>query len=425
MTARFSRTLLCAAAICLGAPFFVHAAADVDYAEKKNDNDIDALRRWLNDKRLITVRELGGDLSLSGEVRTEFQAFSEQRNGIMERGMGSLTGLPAYSWDVDVALALDYRTDYTWASFKIKFDNDMGVKTGTVDKIKIQKGYLGGRMVAGDTLTFDMEIGRRSLNNVYDSKIEFAALYDGIAFRLGKAFENIGDYYFNCGPFVIDDRTNHYGAVAEMGMLRMGNVGLNAKYSVIDWKKHFSNPQKNDRYNFVVQQFLLSYQFNPLWLGKRLIKFYGAALANLIADDLVLYNPNRDADQNFGSQNWGWYTGVSIGTVKKAFDFAVDLNFQWAQAQAIPDYDFMGIGRGNAARVGLYNDKLDGSGKIASTTETAVGPCNYYGFEIDMLYAFTDNLTVQENYKWSRTLNQQIGPNLKYQQFEVEFIYAF
>lgn len=425
MSKRFPKALL-SAALSLGISFSAMAAPDVEYADKKNENDMDALRRWLNDKRLITVRELGGDLSLSGDVRTELQATNERRNGVEQRGPGSPTGAPMYAWDVDVSLMLDYRTDYTWASLKLRYDNDMGVRSGTVNKIRVQKAYLGGRLVAGDTFTFDGEIGRRSLSNSYDSKIEFGALYDGILLRFNKAFPSIGDFYFNTGPFLVSDKTNQYGYVAELGGLRIGNVGVNAKYSVIDWKKHFASPQKDDRYNFVVQQFLLSYQFNPAWMGKRLIKFYGAGLNNIIADDLVLARSSTDPSLvSFGKQNWGWYAGVSIGTLKKSGDWAIDVNYQWAQAQVVPDYDFMGIGRGNTANVGLYSEKIDDTSSPATTAQTAVGPCNYYGFEIDCLYALTDNLSIEENFKWSRTLDTNLGPNLKYQQFEIEFIYAY
>lgn len=421
---RFSSTLFFAAALGFALPLFSQSTADVDFDDKQTESDMDALRRWLNDKRMITVRELGGDLSISGDVRTEFQATNERLNGIQQRGVNAATQAPAYGWDIDMSLILDYRTDFTWASVKLRFDNDMSTRSGTVNKIKVQKAYLGGRVVAGDTFTLDAEIGRRSLSNAYDSKVEFGSLYDGILLRFGKAFRAIGDFYYNTGVFLIDDKQNHYGFVGEMGMLRIGNTGLNAKYSVIDWKKHFPNQQKDDRYNFVVQQLTFSYIFNPKWLGKKLIKFYGAALSNLTADDLVLFDPNDNENKRFGLQNWGWYTGVSIGTVKKAGDIAFDLNYQWVQAQTVPGFDFKGIGRGNAAGVGLYTTKSSGSGS-ATTTQNATGPCNYYGFEIDCLYAFTDNISVEENFKWSRTLNKHIGPNLQYQQFEVEFIYAF
>jgi len=209
-------------------------------------------------------------------------------------------------------------------------------------------------------------------------------------------------------------------------MLRIANIGLNAKYSLIDWRKHFSNLQKTLRYDFLVQQFLISYQFTPAALGKRLVKFYAAGLSNLIASNLVL--PQTYAidspNLNFGKQNWGGYVGVSIGQVRKKGDWAVETNWQIVQAQTVPSDDFAGIGRGNIAGAGLYTINNDGSGS-PTIVSNATGPCNYYGFEIDALYAFTNNLTIEENFRWSNTLNTGIGPNLKLRQFEVEFIYAF
>src|SRR5579872_5683986 len=90
--------------------------ADVQYEEKRgaNHGDMEALRRWLDDKRMITVKELGGDLSLSGEVRAEFQNLQEKVGSKEVRGVGK--PFPGQVWDVEVNLILDYRTDYTWAT---------------------------------------------------------------------------------------------------------------------------------------------------------------------------------------------------------------------------------------------------------------------------------------------------------------------
>jgi hypothetical protein len=390
--------------------------ADVQFEEKRDEADMDALRRWIRDKRMVTLKEIGGDLSLSGEVRTEFQNTSEIRDGIRQRGSNSTTNRPAQAWDVEVNLMLDYRTDRTWAAIKLEFDNDMGIRRGTVNRIRLEKAYLGGRLVPGDTFTLDGEIGRRNLINVFDSRIEFGALFDGVLFRLNKAFDSVGDFYTNTGAFIIDDKQNHYGYVTEMGLLRIANVGLNAKYSIIDWRKHYPNPVKNDRYRFVVGQALLSYQAAPAWTGKRLILLYGAYLRNYIAEP-VPQTANL-------VQNNAYYIGCSIGQVRKAGDFAVDGNWQYVQAQAIPDYDASGIGRGNAQGAGLYTVNIDGSGGMQSSAN-AVGSGNYKGFELEGLYAFTSNLTILQNYKQSWTLNHQIGPTLTYRQYEVEFIYAF
>lgn len=407
-------------------------SADVDGGKRDSDGkDMDALRRWLQDKRLVTMREIGGDLSLSGEVRSEFQATSEDKNGVQQRGKDGLK--PMYAWDVEFNLMLDYHTDRTWAAVKLEYDNDMGQRSGTSNRIQLEKAYLGGRLVAGDTFTMDAEIGRRYLSNVFDSKIEFGARYDGVLFRFSKAFIDIGDFYTNIGSFIINDKTNHYGFVGELGALRIANIGLNMKYSLIDWYKpggeaeskntNQQNQLTNLRYRFLVSQFLTSYQFYPQWLGKKLLKFYGAVLTNHVA----LKNPLARAGiqgQPFGKQNWGWYTGVSIGLLKKKYDWAVDGNFQWVQAQAVPSYDANGIGRGNSDDAGLYTAKNDGS-LGPTTTKTATGKGNYYGFSLDGSYLFTDNLTINPNFQCSWTLDKNLGPDLIYKQFELEFIYAF
>ncbi len=395
------------------------AQGDVEFSDKKDtQDDMDALRRWLRDKRFVTLKEIGGDLSISGEVRTELQDTNEVKNGIRQRGDGGAVNKAQYAWDVEVNLMIDYRTDRTWAAIKLEFDNDMGVRSGTLNKIRLEKAYLGGRIVAGDTFTADAEIGRRYLSNVYESKLEFSSLYDGVLFRFSKAWPEIGDYYFNTGALLVDDKTSHYAYVAEMGGLRIANVGLNLKYSVIDWYKPYANELNNLRYKYVVSQFLSSYQMYPGWLGNRLIKFYAAGLCNHLAGGV--------AQTNYTKQNFGWYAGMSLGLVKKQYDWAIDMNYQWLQAQAVPSFDVAGIGRGNAADVGFYTNANDGDPTSGATTnKTAVGSGNYKGFELEALYAFTDNITIQQNYKMSWTLNKNIGPNLTYKQYEIEFIYGF
>ncbi|MDE3048125.1 MAG: hypothetical protein KGI83_07255 [Verrucomicrobiota bacterium] len=396
------------------------AQGDVQFDEKRDPDvdDMEALRRWIRDKRFITVKEIGGDLSLSGEVRTEFQDTNEVKAGIRQRGKGAATTKPQYAWDVEVNLMVDYRTDRTWAAIKLEFDDDMGTSSGTVNRIRLEKAYLGGRIIPGDTFTFDAELGRRYLFNVFDSKLEFSSLFDGVLFRLSKAWPSIGNFYANPGVLLVNDRTNHYAYVMEIGALQIANVGLNMKYSIIDWYKPAANEIDNVRYKFLVSQYLAYYQFYPEWIGKRLIKFYAAGLVNHLAGGVTQTHNER--------QNWGWYTGMTIGLVRKQYDFSIDANYQWCQAQAVPDFDNSGIGRGNAAGVGFYTNNDNGDPSSGATTAaTAVGSGNFKGFEIDALYAFTDNLTVFQSFKYSSTLNKSIGPNIHYKQYEVEFIYAF
>lgn len=390
--------------------------ADVDFSEKNETEDMDALRRWIRDKRLVTVKEIGGDLSLSGQVRFEFQMSSEERDGIRQRGHNAATNTSARGYDVEVNLMLDYRTDRSWASIKLEYDNNMGSQTGTMDRLSLEKAYLGGRVIAGDTFTWDIEVGRRFLGTAFDSKVEFGSLFDGVLFRFSKATEAIGDFYTNVGFLIVNEKKDHYAYVTEFGFLHILNTGTYLKLSYIDWKKSFSKKPSNLRFNYRVSQLQLGYQFTPEWLGRKFTKFYAAFLYNDAADKLPL--------TNFDRENMAWYAGVSVGRVRKKGDWSLDTNFQWVQAQAIPDFDASGIGRGNAAKVGTYTTNINGSGD-PTTNLNSVGKGNFYGWKIDFLYALTDNLTLMENFQMSWTLDKDIGPDLVYKQGEMELIYAF
>lgn len=54
-------------------------AQDLEQEGKQEEPDMSALRKWLMEKRLVTVKEKGGDLSIAGEVRTELQATNEKK----------------------------------------------------------------------------------------------------------------------------------------------------------------------------------------------------------------------------------------------------------------------------------------------------------------------------------------------------------
>jgi len=411
----------------------VAQGVDLGYQDKQTENDMDALRRFLQDKRLVSLKELGGDLSISGEVRTEGQYTNERLKAqggsefIQQRGMSSATKKPSLAWDVEFNLMLDYRTPRTWAAMKVEFDNDMGIVSGTVSKVRLEKAYLGGRIIAGDTFTWDAEIGRRYLGNVFDSKLEFGTLFDGVLFRFGKAFEAIGDFYTNIGVFLVNDKFNHYGEVMEIGALKIANTPFNMRYSIINWYRHYTQPQLQNGtdqkgaeftqpWKYLVNQYTIFYQTYPKWLGKRLFKAYAAGLINPLAEGIP---------QTGGSkQNIGFYAGVAMGLVKKAGDWATDINYQYAQAQVVPPQDAAGIGHGNAAGAGFFTARQDNAGLI-TTRKNALSPNNFQGFQIEALYGFTNNLTLQQTYQMSWTLNKKIGPNIQYKQYEIEFIYAF
>lgn len=391
-----------------------------DTIESKNEDmdtqDIQALREWINTKRQVTVKEIGGALSLSGEVRAEFQKTNEVLNGVKQRGQGAATPLNSNAYDVEVNLMLDYRADRTWAAIKLEFDNDAGIFGGTLNKIKLEKAYFGVRLIDQDTYTIDIETGRRKMGTILDSKLEFSSFFDGVWFKYDHALRDIGALYLHVGAFIINERQNHYGYVGEMGMLDILNSGFYTKYSFIAWDtKRFENRIREERFDFLISQLILGYKFIPKPLNKMTIIYLGG-LYNHAAKPIRISNHKES--------NFGGYLGFSIGELKKRGDWALDMNYQVLGAQAVPDFDVSGIGLGNAPNLGFYTINVDGTGG-PTTRKTAAGNGNYRGYSVTFDYLITSNLTFEQQWQQAITLDRDIGPFRRFKQYEIEFIYGF
>lgn len=404
-------------------------ADTIDTNHEINVDDVRAIREWLNTKRQVTIKEKGGSLSISGEVHTEFQIANEKSQGIKQRAPNGATDRAGKTFDIEAVLMMDYRTDRTWASIRWKFDNKAGLFGGTKDRIALDRAFLGAHLVEEENYTIDIDLGRRRLSNIFDSRIEFDALFDGILLSYDSGLEDIGNFYIHAGAFIVDQRQDHYAYVGEVGLLNIANTGLYTKYSLIDWDTHhypdkiikkedcraltFCDPNK--RFEFVVSQLLLGYRFVPEPLNKVVI-LYAAGLYNHAAKRLEI--------TNFHKMNWGSYAGFSIGELKKRKDWSFDANYQWVAPQALPDYDSSGIGLGNAADTGFYTTKVDGTG-CATTRATAAGNVNFRGYQLTLQYLLTNNITLFQSYQASKTLYHSIGPSRSFKQYEIEFIYGF
>ena len=404
---------LCAASCLLSSSLF---ASTIESSDDIDQKDINAVREWINTKRQVTVRELGGALSLSAEVRTELQSTGETRNGVKQRGHGGATGLPTNGFDIEVNIMLDYRADNSWAAIKLEFDNNAGIDSGSFDRLKLEKAYWGVRVIRGETYNFDTELGRRRMSTIMDSKLEFNSFFDGAWFRYDQGIDPIGDIYAHVGVFIINENKNQFGYLGEIGILNIGSTGFYTKYSLIDWDtKDFHDKIQNRRFDFLVSQLIFGYKFLPSRLQK-IVQFYVAGLWNSAAHKLKITNYKR--------ANWGGYVGVSIGELKKKGDWAFDINYQILAAQCVPDFDVQGIGLGNATDSGFYTAKVKGTGG-PTTRKTAGGNVNYRGFQMTLDYLLLNQLNMQQSWQQAITLDNSIGPFRRYKQYEVEFIYGF
>jgi len=389
-------------------------ASTIDDADDVEQKDVNAVREWINTKRQVTVRELGGALAISGEVRTEFQSTAEVKDG--KRLRGSHTPLPQNAFDIEVNLMLDYRTEHSWGSIKLEFDNDAGIFSGTFNKLKLERAYWGVRVIDADTYTFDTELGRRRISSMADSKLQFNSFFDGAWFKYDQGFDPFGDVYLHAGVFIINENKNQFGYLGELGILNIGGTGFYTKYSLIDWNtKHFSDETTAHRFDFLVSQLILGYKFLPARLQK-IVQFYVGGLWNHSAKKIKL--------TQYKKSNAGGYAGISIGEIKKKGDWAFDINYQVLAGQCIPDFDVQGIGLGGADDSGFYTIKKNGEGGAADR-ETAGGNVNYRGFQMTLDYLLTNQLNMQQSWQQSETLQDSIGPFRRFKQYEIEFIYGF
>jgi hypothetical protein len=405
------RTTLFSSAVLLTASAY---SADIE------NEDLEALRDWINSKRMITVKELGGALSISGDVHAEYQGITETINGKRQR-RGKTN--PADNFDVEFNLLLDYRAERSWAAMRLRFDNNAGILnpqfgSGKSDKIKLDRAFFGVRIIDDDHHTMDFEAGRRSMGLAFDSKLEFGSNFDGLLFTDNYAFDWFGTFYYKLGTFLINENKMHVGYMAETGVLDLGRSGFYTKYSLIDWDtKHVDIPEQ---FRFIVSQLILGYKMVPQIIN-RVTTFYVAGLYNHRAQKLAVTRNKR--------ANYGGYAGFSIGQLKLKGDWSVDANYQVLAAQCVPDFDSSGVGIGNTNGIPFYfhegTTASGHKGKIRNTSKDAQGNINYRGFQITVQYLLLNNLNLFQQWSQSVTLDDDIGPFRRFKQYEIDLIYLF
>ncbi|MFY7843397.1 MAG: hypothetical protein ACOVOR_05230 [Rhabdochlamydiaceae bacterium] len=389
----------------------------IDNSSDRSQSDIDALKEWVNSRRQIKIKEMGGTLSIGGEVRAELLSGREFKNGVKQRGVGGISGLPKNVYDIEVNLMLDYRSERSWSGIKLEFDNDAGIYNGSLNKMKVEKAIIGYRLVDSDIYTVDLELGRRKMSSMVESKIMYSSFYDGFWLKWDRSYEKLGDLYAHGGYFIVDEKAHHYSYLFELGLLNLANTGFYTQYSLIDWHtKTYDDHIKREVFNFVVSHLTTGYKFTPKKLNK---------LVNLYLGGCFNHNAKKiDLSQNTRSNGAG-YLGLSVGQLSKKGDWSLDINYQIVQAQAIPDFDNMCVGSGgNATDSGFYLKKIREM-KERQIPSEAAGNGNCRGFQITFEYLLRDNLNIQQQWQQSITLNDHLGPFRKFNQYEIELVLSF
>lgn len=445
---------------------FVESKENIDVKEKSKNLEIsgDVRFEWrhIQEKGIALFEE-----SSYGEVVVpEDSDFYEKYRNLRGGSHVDQRGIPisVNDFDIEFNLKIKYTYKNAWAKAHLQFDNPAGVRgrndcfgefpifnkegsdvkrkikrdnrfaikgSGDAMALTLKRAYIGYNPYADGTNRLDIEVGRQKLDDIFDSEVQFSSRFDGVLLRFASAVEEKFDWYITTGAFVIDERVNHFGYAVEIGFLDIYETGLDVKYSFIDWQKRGKNRcfiHDPIGTNFQNSQISLTYTFSHCLFGKETpFELYGGFLVNHAAKKTVFTHHKK--------KNLAWYAGLYIGNVDKKGDWSMDIEYVVVQAQAVSEFDVGSIGRGNILdenNVDILDETFSSRSSSSSIPSSGIigyfprrGNTNFDGWRFEFLYAITDNLSVDLIYEFSREEDRRIGGPHRYQDFEIEAIYAF
>lgn len=407
--------------------------------EEVDDEQFRAVRHYIESKRDVSILQKGGKLKIGGDVKVDYTHQHQVLDGQRVEGKGlggdrNLMGskemnLPAQMLNVEASLSFDYRNDKSFANVLIRMANHGGLDTTnfsdvvvlsgtgsgqsrldaknnyspTKNKLDLARAYIGYNLWEDDSYKLVGNVGRQRLYDLFDSRVMFVNRFDGVVFKYTGAFEGVGHAHATAGAFLISDRVNHYGKVAEVGLNHIADSGLGLKYAFIDWSngqysdgsnsgfgddsgnKYVTNnayQYLNEAFRYAVSQILATYELPSEWTSDYKVKLYGAFLHNHKAHGMRDFYTQHDHD---GKNNNAWYAGLTVGRIARPGDWVFDACYQYVRAQAVPDFDsFGGAGRGNLTSVWGVLDRSQGN-------------TNYKGIQAKFAYLLTADLLVKLN----------------------------
>lgn len=420
-----------------------YADSDSAHDSEVNEKDDKALREFLASKRAEDLINKGSNIILSGDVRTEWRHMTERvGHHHPRRGFWcsrNCDGLPISKndFDIEANLWVNYTYGCAWAIANLQFDNAAGIDdnscccdisdcrsskeaaedctldrfhgSGRCDKLCLKRAYIG-YTAFDDCGRLDIELGRRRMYDVFESDIEFLSRFDGILLKYSNSFECFSDWYIKWGGFLVDERVNQFAWASELAFFNICDSGFDFKYSYIDWS-HKGRSRCGGRnpkgFDYHISQALINYNIDPELLSTRAV-VYGAVLYNHTANQVgrAIHDDEHDHHKGKKHRGLGWYTGILVGEVEKEGDWSLELEYQYVDRNAIPFDDESGIGLGNVLE--------DCCGEVITR--------GYQGWQVEFLYAVTDNLTIDSILESSRSTESH---RHTYSKVEIEAIYAF
>lgn len=255
-----------------------------------------------------------------GDVRAKYQTdWKEERDN---------------HFKVEASLLVDHLMPESWVKLKLKASTATNHSDNA--KIDVEKVLLGYQI----TPNAFIELGRSPMDDLFDSKVQYDSHFNGIHAFFKHELADYGTLFVHGGPQVIDSHKNSYGAIGECGLCHLFDGNMTVKYSHTYWDKDYQISQITYKYDF------------PTLLWDMPHSFYAAGLKN----------------HNSSQNNYGYYLGMTFGSIKEANDLSIDVNYQRVKSEAIPTFDHAGIGTGVQTKIAYaITDELTVQGKISTT----------------------------------------------------------
>lgn len=451
-------------------PLFADDLAD---STTNDSDDFKAIRKYIEDKRNISVKDKGGNLKLGGDVRVIYKHTHQVADGQQVEGSGfggnrrvKDWAIPQNTADVEANLSLEYTHDTSYANILLRFKNNMGLDATNFNdldspklnentnlsyksyqpgdnKISLARAFIGDELWSSDSHKVVGEIGRQRLYDIFDSRIMFFNRFDGVALKYTGAFEGVGKAHATYGGFLVADRANHYANVIELGLAQVLDSNVSLKYSLINWKRNHTysdgsdasqddlagcnrspdmypvgtNPSYagfNRLFRFTVSQASVAYLVPSDFVGGQSLKLYAAWAHNHAAKEMKDYGSD-DLNNN------AWYAGFTLGSIQMPSDWVLDVNYQYVGAQSVPEFDTLGgAGRGNLRNIWLFMDPTQGF-----TNYQGVAARFVYCLSADMILNLKAAITKAANSKLSASFTAGRTSRNRYDGLEAELVYSF
>ncbi len=239
-----------------------------------------------------------------------------------------------------VSFAGNLENDCTWMNGKIKLSLKNPNAYENELRLDLEKLLLGYRKEFS-FCTISLEGGHASLDDIFISKIQFNGFFNGTHLTFSK-----GNFMIHSGGYLLDRDLDTFGATLEATYKTIMDLPVSITYSLTDWCAE---------HDYLISQLHMNYTLPEIM--KKSTNVYIGMLRN------------HKQSKDYGAL----YVGASLGKIEKARDWSTEVNYQHAQDNSIPCFDYNGIGNGFEIKMAYaITDCFSVKGKVVIAEEDRI-----------------------------------------------------